>query len=114
MLRGMESTLDIHTQQLEKILNAIKETKCTLEAKIDTVALDVGLLRADHKKLSEKSLRSRVHQLSNENISSAITERSQGYVGGYNGVAAQSRGSGGALSSKQRTVRGIPGGRRGL
>ena len=54
MLRGLESTLDIHTHQFEKILNAIKETKCALEAKIDTVALDVGLLRADHKKLTDR------------------------------------------------------------
>ena len=41
-LRSLESTLDTHTRHFEKILSAIKDTKCVLEAKIDTVALDVG------------------------------------------------------------------------
>ena len=54
VLRSLESKLDTHTKQFEKILAAIRDTKCALEAKIDTVALDVGLLREDHKKLADR------------------------------------------------------------
>ena len=46
--------LATHTTQFEKILTAIQDTKNALEAKIDTVTLDVGLLRSDHKKLAER------------------------------------------------------------
>ena len=54
VLRNLDSKLDTHTEQFEKILTAIRDTKCALEAKIDTVAVDVGLLREDHKKLAAR------------------------------------------------------------
>ena len=53
-LGNLSTILAAHTAQFEKILAAIRDTKNALEAKIDNVALDVGLLRADHKKLSER------------------------------------------------------------
>ena len=53
-LGDLNTLLASHTTQFEKILAAIQDTKNTLEAKIDNVALDVGLLRADHKKLAER------------------------------------------------------------
>ena len=53
-LRNFGATLDTHSKQFEQILQAIRDTKNTLEAKIDTVALDVGILRADHRKLADR------------------------------------------------------------
>ena len=50
-LGDLNVLLASHTNQFEKILAAIQDTKNTLEAKIDSVALDMGLLRSDHKKL---------------------------------------------------------------
>ena len=38
VLRNLDSKLDTHTEQFEKILAAISDTKSALEAKIDTVA----------------------------------------------------------------------------
>ena len=39
---------------LDKILHAIANTKSTLQSKIDSVAAELGLLRADHASLSER------------------------------------------------------------
>ncbi|KAJ1193285.1 hypothetical protein NDU88_002584 [Pleurodeles waltl] len=44
-LRQMELTLRNHTSQFEKVLQAIVETKTTLESKIGEVVADVGLSR---------------------------------------------------------------------
>ena len=53
-LGDLNALLASHTTQFEKVLAAIQDTKNTLETKIDNVALDVGLLRSDHKKLAER------------------------------------------------------------
>ena len=52
-LKSLGTILEAHSTQFERILAAIQDTKCALESKIDTVALDVGLFRSDHKKLVE-------------------------------------------------------------
>ncbi|KAJ1206730.1 hypothetical protein NDU88_002131 [Pleurodeles waltl] len=53
-LRQMEATLQGHTSQFKKVLQAILDTKTTLEMKIDAVTLDVNLLRTDHRALVER------------------------------------------------------------
>ncbi|KAJ1180596.1 hypothetical protein NDU88_005817 [Pleurodeles waltl] len=53
-LRQMEVTLHNHTSQLERVLQAILDTKTTLETKVDAVTLDVNLLRSDHQALAER------------------------------------------------------------
>ncbi|KAJ1184385.1 hypothetical protein NDU88_001192 [Pleurodeles waltl] len=47
-LRQMELTLRNHTSQFERVLQAIVDTKTTLESKISEVTMDVNLLRTDH------------------------------------------------------------------
>ena len=49
--QGLDTILATHSKQFESILQAIQDTKTSLESKIDAITLDVGLLRADHKKL---------------------------------------------------------------
>ena len=49
----LHATLEARSKQFERILLAIQDTKSTLEIKIDTVALDVCILRSDHRKLAE-------------------------------------------------------------
>ncbi|KAJ1108293.1 hypothetical protein NDU88_005669 [Pleurodeles waltl] len=53
-LRNLEATLDIHFHQFERILQAILDTKTVLETKINTVSLEVGLLRMNHWRLEEQ------------------------------------------------------------
>ena len=43
--------LDAHT---EKILSVIRYTKAALQLKIDAMALNIGVLRADHKKMAKR------------------------------------------------------------
>ncbi|KAJ1215112.1 hypothetical protein NDU88_002722 [Pleurodeles waltl] len=50
----MELTLRNHTTQFEKVLQAIVETRPTLDAQIGAVLVDVGLLRADQRALADK------------------------------------------------------------
>ena len=50
-VQGLETILAAHSKQFECILQAIQDTKSSLESKIDAITLDVGLLRADHRKL---------------------------------------------------------------
>ncbi|KAJ1100209.1 hypothetical protein NDU88_005296 [Pleurodeles waltl] len=52
--RRLETTLRSNSAKFEKILHAILDTKTSLETKIDTVSLEVNLLRADHRKLAER------------------------------------------------------------
>ena len=40
--------------KLDKILTAVKHTRESLVSKIDTVAVNLNLLRDDHKKMSER------------------------------------------------------------
>ncbi|KAJ1118281.1 hypothetical protein NDU88_006476 [Pleurodeles waltl] len=54
VLRQMENTLRNHTSQFEKVLQAIVETRTTLESKIGAVVADVGLLRADQRVLADR------------------------------------------------------------
>ena len=49
--KELPDALQLH---LDKVLEAIKTTREALEHKIDSVVIDVGLLRADHKKVAEK------------------------------------------------------------
>ena len=49
--KELPDALQLH---LDKVLEAIKTTREALENKIDSVVIDVGLLRADHKKIAEK------------------------------------------------------------
>ena len=49
--KELPDALQLH---LDKVLEAIKTTREALEHKIDSVVIDVGLLRADHKKIAEK------------------------------------------------------------
>ncbi|KAJ1201266.1 hypothetical protein NDU88_005079 [Pleurodeles waltl] len=53
-LQQMDAKIHNHTSQFEKVLQAILDTKTSLETKIDAVTQDVNLLRADHGKLSER------------------------------------------------------------
>ena len=52
MLKSLGTILETRSTQFEIILATIQDTKSVLKTKIDTVALDVGLLRSDHKKLA--------------------------------------------------------------
>ena len=53
-MASLGAVLATHTAQFERILTAIQDTKAALEAKIDTVALDVGVLRVEHGKLADR------------------------------------------------------------
>ncbi|KAJ1168814.1 hypothetical protein NDU88_000727 [Pleurodeles waltl] len=53
-LQSLESTLMSHSSQFEKVLQAIMDTKTSLETRIDTVSQDLNILRVDHGKLSDK------------------------------------------------------------
>ena len=75
MMQLLQATLEGHSKQFDKILQAIQDTKTTLETKIDTVALDLGILRADHRKLAERvtelesgslTVQPTIHQLQKE------------------------------------------------
>ncbi|KAJ1136024.1 hypothetical protein NDU88_002451 [Pleurodeles waltl] len=53
-LQQMNKTLHIHSAQSDKLLQAVLDTKVTLEVKIDSVAQEVNLLPVDHRKLAKK------------------------------------------------------------
>ncbi|KAJ1190590.1 hypothetical protein NDU88_007328 [Pleurodeles waltl] len=53
-LYDLEATLQNHSTHFDKVLQAIMDSKIYLDARIDTVSLDVNLLRADHCKLTDK------------------------------------------------------------
>ena len=55
-LHLLHTTLNGHSKQFQCILHAIQDTKNTLETKIDTVALGVGVLRTDHRNLADRVL----------------------------------------------------------
>ncbi|KAJ1126050.1 hypothetical protein NDU88_004463 [Pleurodeles waltl] len=54
-LQQMNQTLQAHSAQFDKLLQAVLDTKTTLEAKIDSVVIEVNLLRADHRKLVDRA-----------------------------------------------------------
>ncbi|KAJ1171484.1 hypothetical protein NDU88_003345 [Pleurodeles waltl] len=51
---SMSAILAAHTQKFDKILRAVQSVKSTLEPKIDTLCIDMGHLRKEHKKLKER------------------------------------------------------------
>ncbi|KAJ1172857.1 hypothetical protein NDU88_004699 [Pleurodeles waltl] len=53
-LQSLESTLQSHSVQFKKVLQAIMDIKSSLELKIDTVSQDLNLLRVDHRNLTER------------------------------------------------------------
>ncbi|KAJ1081929.1 hypothetical protein NDU88_002101 [Pleurodeles waltl] len=53
-LQRLDAILHSHSSQFDKILQAILDTKTSLESRIDAVAQDVTIRRADHRKLSGK------------------------------------------------------------
>ncbi|KAJ1110034.1 hypothetical protein NDU88_007389, partial [Pleurodeles waltl] len=53
-LKQMQSRLTAHSSQFDKILQAIQDTKSSLEQGIDFVSQDVGVLRADQHKLTDR------------------------------------------------------------
>ncbi|KAJ1189108.1 hypothetical protein NDU88_005859 [Pleurodeles waltl] len=53
-LQKLELTLQSHTSQFEKILQAILDTKITLEAKIGSVTEDLNILRTDQHALADR------------------------------------------------------------
>ncbi|KAJ1146948.1 hypothetical protein NDU88_013200 [Pleurodeles waltl] len=53
-LRKMSETLAAPSAQFTKVLQAVLDTKTSLERKIDSVVLEVNLLRTDQRKLSER------------------------------------------------------------
>ncbi|KAJ1109217.1 hypothetical protein NDU88_006580 [Pleurodeles waltl] len=53
-LQQMNRTLQAHSAQFDKLLQAVLDTKTGLEGKIDSVVIEVNLLRADHRKLAER------------------------------------------------------------
>ncbi|KAJ1192956.1 hypothetical protein NDU88_002262 [Pleurodeles waltl] len=50
----MNTTLYAYCIQYVKILQAIQDTKTTLETKIDTISQEVNLLHADTRKLADR------------------------------------------------------------
>ncbi|KAJ1204422.1 hypothetical protein NDU88_008200 [Pleurodeles waltl] len=52
-LAQLDTTLKSHSAQFDKVLQAILDTKMSLETRIDTIATDVTLLRADNRKLAD-------------------------------------------------------------
>ncbi|KAJ1119974.1 hypothetical protein NDU88_008157 [Pleurodeles waltl] len=60
-LQQMEITLRNHTSEFEKGLQAIIETRTTLESKIGAVVANVGLLRADQRVLADRVSNRKVH-----------------------------------------------------
>ncbi|KAJ1188111.1 hypothetical protein NDU88_004876 [Pleurodeles waltl] len=53
-LSDLEATLHEDSASLEKVLQAILDIKASLEARINTVSIEVNLLRADHRKLTDR------------------------------------------------------------
>ncbi|KAJ1139770.1 hypothetical protein NDU88_006135 [Pleurodeles waltl] len=53
-LAQLDTTLKSHSAQFDKVLQAILDTKTSLETRINTIATDVTLLRADHRKLADR------------------------------------------------------------
>ncbi|KAJ1198726.1 hypothetical protein NDU88_002565 [Pleurodeles waltl] len=53
-LRKVTETLATHSIKFDKVLQAVLETKTSLEAKIDSVTTEVNILRAEHRKLLER------------------------------------------------------------
>ncbi|KAJ1115111.1 hypothetical protein NDU88_003337 [Pleurodeles waltl] len=53
-LPHLGATLHAHSNQFEKILQAILDAKTSYENKIDLVSQDVTLLRADHRELTDR------------------------------------------------------------
>ena len=51
---GAERLPPVLQLTLDKILQAIADTKSTLQSQIGSVAMELGLLRADHRSLSER------------------------------------------------------------
>ncbi|KAJ1082321.1 hypothetical protein NDU88_002489 [Pleurodeles waltl] len=54
ILAQLDTTLKSHSAQFDKVLQAILDTKTSLETRIDTIATDVTLLRADDRKLADR------------------------------------------------------------
>ncbi|KAJ1079630.1 hypothetical protein NDU88_000131, partial [Pleurodeles waltl] len=54
VLQKLELTLQSHTSQFERILQAILDTKTTLEAKIGSVTEDLNILRTDQHALADR------------------------------------------------------------
>ena len=52
--KQLEKTLHKHTDMFDKILQAIQDSKVTLETKIGEVQAEINLLRADHTKLTDR------------------------------------------------------------
>ncbi|KAJ1101676.1 hypothetical protein NDU88_006741 [Pleurodeles waltl] len=52
-LAQLDATLKSHSAQFNKVLQAILNTKTSLETRIATIATDVTLLQADHRKLTD-------------------------------------------------------------
>ncbi|KAJ1195760.1 hypothetical protein NDU88_005028 [Pleurodeles waltl] len=53
-LYKVTETLAAHSTQMEKVLQAILDTKTSLEGKIDTVVAEVNILRMEHRKLANR------------------------------------------------------------
>ncbi|KAJ1188479.1 hypothetical protein NDU88_005240 [Pleurodeles waltl] len=53
----MNTTLQGHSNQYEKLLQAVLDTKLALEVKIDSVVQEVNLLQVDHHKLADSVAR---------------------------------------------------------
>ena len=51
--KQLEKTLQKHTEMYDKILQAIQDSKVALEAQIGDIQVETGLLRADHKRMTE-------------------------------------------------------------
>ncbi|KAJ1090263.1 hypothetical protein NDU88_003398 [Pleurodeles waltl] len=60
-LLSLETTLQAHSTQLEKILQAIMDTKASIENRIDTVSQDLNLLRVDHRNLTDRVGTVKIH-----------------------------------------------------
>ncbi|KAJ1117729.1 hypothetical protein NDU88_005926 [Pleurodeles waltl] len=53
-LRKMSETLAAHSAQFTNVLQAVLDMNTSLEGKIDSVVLEVNLLRIDQRKLAER------------------------------------------------------------
>ncbi|KAJ1198767.1 hypothetical protein NDU88_002606 [Pleurodeles waltl] len=56
-LLQVSETLRTHSLQFDKLLQAIIDTKSSIEGKIDAVVMEVTLLRADHRNNTELALK---------------------------------------------------------
>ncbi|KAJ1181547.1 hypothetical protein NDU88_006753 [Pleurodeles waltl] len=53
-LPKMSETLTTHSTQIEKVLQAVLDTRTSLEGKIDTLVAEVNILRTEHRKLADR------------------------------------------------------------